>query len=405
MKISGKTFATVAGLAIMLLLAACGDSGINPTPQYQLTLKVAGDGSISSPSEDININCTGAASCTYAFEAGTVFQLEASSDTVAWGEDCKHASGRVCVIVMDQDRQVSANFSGVGEVRHTLTVNKTGSGAGTVTSSPSGINCGTSCSAEFTDGTTVTLQANPANGSAFAGWGGDCSGIGSCTVTTSSARTVTASFVETPPGEKTLLVEVNGNGRVTSNPTGIDCRPTCATTFAQDTNVQLSAKPDSGWSFAGWGGNCSGTASCTITMNGSKNVTATFTPDVTAEGLYPVSSTCDDINAGQNCTVSIHLVNSTSSYAGFEFEFSSTAFELRSAQPGALTNNCLAQAGPSKVAVVCDSRTSGDGEIVVLTLRRTQNNASSLVVQRAYVARDGSTKTAVQGGSLTVAGQ
>jgi hypothetical protein len=54
----------------------------------------------------------------------------------------------------------------------TLTVDKDGSGSGTVTSSPSGINCGTSCNtqgAQFPFGTVVTLTATPAAGSAFGG--------------------------------------------------------------------------------------------------------------------------------------------------------------------------------------------------------------------------------------------
>ena len=63
----------------------------------------------------------------------------------------------------------------------TLTVAKSGTGAGTVTSSPAGINCGATCSANFNNGSSVTLTASPATGSSFAGWsGGGCSGTGTC---------------------------------------------------------------------------------------------------------------------------------------------------------------------------------------------------------------------------------
>jgi len=69
----------------------------------------------------------------------------------------------------------------------TITVSKAGTGSGTVTSSPSGINCGGTCTASFTGvGSAITLTATPAAGSTFAGWSGGgtpaCSGTGTCTV-------------------------------------------------------------------------------------------------------------------------------------------------------------------------------------------------------------------------------
>lgn len=50
-------------------------------------------------------------------------------------------------------------------------------------------------------GTTVTLNAVSAQGQQFAGWSGDCSGAAACTVTVSSARTVSAAFVPTTGGQ------------------------------------------------------------------------------------------------------------------------------------------------------------------------------------------------------------
>ncbi|MEO5765878.1 MAG: hypothetical protein ABIR52_11255 [Casimicrobiaceae bacterium] len=52
------------------------------------------------------------------------------------------------------------------------------SGAGTVSSAPAGINCGSTCSTGFNFGTPVTLNAVPAAGRAFGGWSGACSGAG-----------------------------------------------------------------------------------------------------------------------------------------------------------------------------------------------------------------------------------
>jgi hypothetical protein len=79
----------------------------------------------------------------------------------------------------------------------TLTVTKSGTGSGTVTSNPAGINCGTDCSEPYPSGTKVTLTATPSSGSIFAGWGGDCSSCGAgsvCPITMDANRTCTATF-------------------------------------------------------------------------------------------------------------------------------------------------------------------------------------------------------------------
>ena len=78
-----------------------------------------------------------------------------------------------------------------------LTVTSAGSGTGTVTSTPSGINCPTTCSANFASGTQVTLTATPGTSYTFNGWSGACSGTAGCTVTLTSAETATATFVAT----------------------------------------------------------------------------------------------------------------------------------------------------------------------------------------------------------------
>ncbi len=93
------------------------------------------------------------------------------------------------------DGAVGPQWPALSPFAYALTVAKSGTGSGSVTSSPAAIDCGPSCSASFADGTSVTLTASPASGSTFAGWSGDgCSGTSSCTVTMSQARSVTATF-------------------------------------------------------------------------------------------------------------------------------------------------------------------------------------------------------------------
>jgi rubredoxin len=77
---------------------------------------------------------------------------------------------------------------------YSLSVAKAGTGTGTVTSSPAGINCGSDCSESYAAGTNVTLTTSSVTGSTFTGWSGGCAGTGTCTLTMTAARSVTANF-------------------------------------------------------------------------------------------------------------------------------------------------------------------------------------------------------------------
>lgn len=84
--------------------------------------------------------------------------------------------------------------------QRTLTVTRAGSGR--VTSKPSGIDCGSDCSATFDDETSVTLTAHPGKGRRFKGWSGDCAGSGRCTLSMTEDRAARATFVKRPPSRK-----------------------------------------------------------------------------------------------------------------------------------------------------------------------------------------------------------
>ena len=68
----------------------------------------------------------------------------------------------------------------------------------------------------------------------------------------------------------------SGVGGVISSPGGIDCGSACKSTYSSGTVVSLSAAPDLGWAFTSWGGDCSGNALCSVTMDLDKAVQATF---------------------------------------------------------------------------------------------------------------------------------
>ena len=173
---------------------------------------------------------------------------------------------------------------------YALSVSLLGTGGGSVTSSPAGINCGATCSVNFGAGTPVTLTTSPASGSTFTGWGGACSGTGTCMLTMNSSQGVTATF---SPPTRALSVSGGPGGRVTSSPSGIDCGSTCSASFAAGTQVTLSASPAAAWGLAGWGGACGGIGGCSITMNANTSVSASFTTLFTAAQAPVVTSPAD----------------------------------------------------------------------------------------------------------------
>ena len=89
-----------------------------------------------------------------------------------------------------------------------------------------------------------------------------------------AAKSVTATFTRRT---YTLTVNRTGPGTVTSSTGGIFCGAACSANYDAGATVTLTATPDATATFTGWsGGGCSGTGTCTVTMDASKTVGATF---------------------------------------------------------------------------------------------------------------------------------
>jgi hypothetical protein len=185
----------------------------------------------------------------------------------------------------------------------TLSLNRVGSGTGTVMSSPTGINCGSDCSESYASGTVVTLTPTANSVSIFGGWSGTgagaCTGSSSssvradgslsasvliaqnandCVVTMNAAKSITATF-NLPHYALSVTKNGTGTGTVTSDVGGINCGTGsgCSKSYNPNTQVNLTATPTAG-TFTNWGGACSGTSTtCNVTMGAAKSVTATFT--------------------------------------------------------------------------------------------------------------------------------
>jgi plastocyanin len=194
-----------------------------------------------------------------------------------------------------------------GPPTFTLNVTKTGTGSGTVTSNPVGINCGADCTEVYSDGTIVNLTATPNAGSVFAGWSGD----GDCadaSVTLNSNKTCTATFNAGTPTTHTLTISLGGTGAgsVTSSPAGINCGADCTEVYNDGTVVTLTPAAGAGAVFSGWSGvaDCSDgivtiTADITCTANFDQIFTLTITK--TGTGTGTVTSSPPGINCGVDC--------------------------------------------------------------------------------------------------------
>ncbi|HXU06702.1 MAG TPA: hypothetical protein VN903_37355 [Polyangia bacterium] len=211
---------------------------------FGITVTKAGNAAASSTVTSIPAGITCGSDCSEPYANGTAVTLTAAPSTGAtftgWSGGCSGTGN--CMVTVSGVVNITATFTLVPE---TLMVSKSGTGAGTVSSSPAGIACGADCSETYDYGQMVTLSATPASGSSFAGWtGGGCSGTGACVVPLTSAVMVTAKF----DAENCRNgVDDDGNGLV-------DCAdPACAAYAC------VAAAP-SGWSgpVALWEG--SGTA-------------------------------------------------------------------------------------------------------------------------------------------------
>jgi hypothetical protein len=180
-----------------------------------------------------------------------------------------------------------------------VSVSKDGDGAGTVISSPPGIECGdqaNQCSVSFALRTPVTLSAKPsAMGSVFAGWSVASGSASACSGSKDNCRFIliadtvaNAHFTQEAAQQFTISVTVAGNGAgvVTSTPTGIQCgseHNQCSAKFAPGTKVSLDVTTVES-EFQGWSSTtgsasiCEGTIkACNLAVSEDSAITATFT--------------------------------------------------------------------------------------------------------------------------------
>ncbi len=192
---------------------------------------------------------------------GEMVTLTANADPgwgfTGWSGDLS-GSDNPAALTIDSGKFVTATFE---QLSYTLDVNVTGGGAVNVEPQQ----------ASYFYGDVVTLTAVPQDGWNFTAWSGDLSGLDNpVTLLMDGNKSVTALF-EAIGYE--LTTHVVGSGTITPDPD--------LPGYTNGITVTLTAAASTGWVFVGWSGALGGTDNpAVLTMNGDKDVTATFVAQV-----------------------------------------------------------------------------------------------------------------------------
>lgn len=179
---------------LVLVASGCGDISLSSDAgNAMLTVSRDGNGSGSVTSSPPGIEC--GSDCSESYASGSSVTLTATpapgSTFTGWSGECSGTGP--CTVTLAGAASVTATFS---ITEYALTVERTGTGVGTVTSSPAGIDCGSDCTESLREGAQLILTATSGPDGIFAGWGGGvCMDTATtCVVTLDQARTVTAEF-------------------------------------------------------------------------------------------------------------------------------------------------------------------------------------------------------------------
>jgi Divergent InlB B-repeat domain/PASTA domain len=289
--------------------------------ERKLTVSLQGDRTGTVTSSPAGVEC--GVECEAEYPHGTQVVLTGTPTAPHGGQPtwagCLNVNASdQCEVTMTQAREVTATFD---LERHPLTVMTTGTGTGTVQGSPGPISCGAVCSAEYEYGQTITLSGAPGAHTHAAQWTG-CDAVvsGECEVTMgSSAKTVTAAFDLI---RFSLAVAKTGEAAATasvsSEPSGIDCGPTCSADYTEGTAVVLVGHSGPNTAAVAWSG-CEHLLSgnrCEEKMNGERSLGASFEPqpghtlvtlgiEKPGEGIGTVTSSPGGIDCGAVCSTEL----------------------------------------------------------------------------------------------------
>jgi len=257
------------------------------TAEFKLlphNLNVATNGEGTVISKPIGIDC--GEICVKSYDHAEEVTLTAVPKTgfkfVEWIGDCTDTETPfTATVTMDTAKSCTASFK---HLPVEITLTQPNNGTVTVTSTLEEINCGSKCTASYEYGTAIKLTAVPDAEYDFIGWHGDCKGIENPTdnIDLFTAKNCSAHFAHEPPEGRYNLSVVTvgaGDGNVTSEPEGIDCKDVCTKLYDDGITVMLTATALGGSEFEYWGGDCSGSTNpFFITLAKNSICTAKFKP-------------------------------------------------------------------------------------------------------------------------------
>ena len=205
-------------------------------------------------------------------DSGTLVYLrdtwDYGSHSMTWGGSYSDPMQHYAVTVFVPSSAPGENF--------TLLLTKSGTGTGTVTSVPAGIDCGGTCGASYSQDTVVNLTPIADTGSTFSRWTGCDSVNGNvCTVTMTTEKSVSAAFTL---HQYTLIATTTGSGSGNLIASGLSCiGDICTGTYDYNTTVNIEAVATTGSFFDGWTGCDSVTYNvCTVLIDADTIITASF---------------------------------------------------------------------------------------------------------------------------------
>jgi len=265
-----KIFLRILALLILVISSLTSSNLVSAVPPPAQTFygNVTLDGSPAPDGTNVTAQMNGrtaGSDSTSGGEYSLIIQTiegDQAGDSITFFVDGLNAGSTTLNPGAITPRNLSANHP---PIQYTLTINRNGSGS-------------TSGAGTYDEGTVVNISASPASGWQFDNWSGNIGTIANVndpttTITMNSNYTITANFSESPEGENTLTIAVNGNG-TTIPAVGSHNYPIGAV-------IDIKAYPDTGWKFVNWSGSTGTIAdvndpTTTITMNKDYTITANF---------------------------------------------------------------------------------------------------------------------------------